>query len=63
MLTSLWSKGNTHLWLAGVQTCTAIVEISEEVPQEAGNPSAFRPIYTTLGHIPEKHFILPETLV
>ena len=29
-------------------------------PQEDGNPSTSRPSYTSLGHIPKGHFILPQ---
>ena len=38
----MWSEGNTHPLLVGMQTCAATVEISVAVSQETGNqpPSA-----------------------
>ena len=53
-------NGNTPPLLVGLQTCTTAMKISMEVPQKTGNWSASKPSYATFGHIPEKHFILPQ---
>ena len=37
MLERMWSEGNTHPLLVGMQTCTATVEISVAVSQETGS--------------------------
>lgn len=49
MLVRMWGKRNTHPLPVVVQTCTAIMKISAEVSQEAGNRSSSRFSSTTLG--------------
>jgi hypothetical protein len=49
-----------HPLLMGMQTCVATVEINVVIPQEDENDSTSRSSYTTLGHIPKGHSILPQ---
>lgn len=60
MLAQIWSKGNTHILLAGVQVHRATVEISVALSQEDGNRSTSRASYTALGHIPKGCFTLTQ---
>lgn len=45
----MWSQGNTPLWMVGMQTCIAIMEINMTISQKIGNAL---PSYTqtTLHH-------------
>ena len=54
----MWSKGNIHPLLVGMQTCTVIMEISVMVSWEYRNKSTSKSIYTTLGYMPKGCFIL-----
>ena len=47
MLARSWSRGNISPLLVGVQTCTAIMEISVMVPQEGSNQATSRTGYTS----------------
>lgn len=58
MLESIWSKKNTHLFLVELKTYTTTKEVNIVVPQKAGNSSTSRYRYTTLEHVPQRHFIL-----
>lgn len=60
MLHNMQSMGNTSPLLEEGQIYTAIAEIGVAVPPEDRNQSFSRPSYTTLGHMPKKHFILPQ---
>lgn len=52
-------KGDTYLLLVGVKTGSVTMEISVGVPQRVKNRSVALSIYTTLGHMPPKPYILP----
>lgn len=54
-------KGQNHPLLIGLQTCTATVEISKAVPQEAVNRSTSRSSYNISGHIPKRLYSLEQT--
>ena len=60
MLERMWSKGNIPPLLVGIQTCTAILEISIVVSQKFGNQYTSRSSDTTLGHIPKGYSIIPQ---
>jgi hypothetical protein len=47
MLTRMSGKGNTHSLLGAQRACTATIEISVTVSQEAGNRSTSRSSYAT----------------
>ena len=49
----MWRKGSPFALLVGMQTGTATVESSMEIPQKIKNGSAFRPRYPTSGNISE----------
>ena len=49
----MWREGNTFALLAGMQTGTATVESSVEIPQKIKNGSAFCPSVLTSGNISE----------
>ena len=54
----IWRKGNSFVLLVGMQTTTATVENSMEIPQKIKNGSAFWPSDTTSGNIPKEIKIL-----
>ena len=54
MLERIWSKGNTHPLLVGMQTCTTTLEISMTVSQKIGNQPTACPSNTTLEYKPRK---------
>jgi len=54
----MFSKGNTHPFLVGVQNCASIREISVVAPQETRKQSTSKARYTIPGHIPKGSFIL-----
>lgn len=56
-MATMWSKRNAPLYLLGVETHTAIMEISGAVTQEDGNQYPSRNNNTTLGHIRKGCFI------
>ena len=58
MLERMWSEGNTHPLLVGMQTCAANLEISVAVSQKIENQPTSGPIYTTLGNIPKRCSII-----
>ena len=60
MLVRMWSKGNPHPLLVGMQTCADTVEISVAVSQETGSQPTSGPSNTTLGHIPKGRSIIPQ---
>ena len=51
MLVRMWRKGNAFALLVGMQTSTAIVESSMEIPQKTKNGSAFWSSDPTSGSI------------
>lgn len=57
MMATMWSKRNAPLYLLGVETHTAIMEISGAVTQEDGNQYPSRNNNTKLGHIRKGCFI------
>ena len=50
MLEKVWRKGNPLTLLVGMQTSTAIIENSMEIPSKTGNRTAIRPSNPTAGH-------------
>ena len=56
----MWSKGNTHLLLVGMQTCTTALEISMAGSQKIGNQSTSEHINTFLGHLPKECTLIPQ---
>ena len=46
----MWRKGNPVTLLVGMQTSTATMENSEEIPLKTGNRTAIRPNNLTAGH-------------
>ena len=50
MLERVWRKGNPLIPLVGMQTRTATVENSVEIPLKNGNRTAIRPNNPTAGH-------------
>lgn len=64
MLVWMWSKGNIHLLLLGMQTYTATMEISWAVPYEDTNMSTSISnsifICIVLGHIPKGYLIISQ---
>jgi hypothetical protein len=54
MLMRVRSKGNTPLFLVGIQACTTALEISLVFFQKIGTSSTPRLAYTTPGNIPTK---------
>ena len=52
MLERMWSEGNTHPLMVGMQTCAATVEISVAVSLETGSQPPSGPSNSTLGNIP-----------
>lgn len=60
MLGRMQRKRNTHPLLVGVQTGMTTMEISVEVPQEAGKRSTSRCSCTTLGNVRTGRYILPQ---
>ena len=50
MLERVWRKGNTLTLLVGMQTSTATMENSVEIPEKTGNRTAIRPSNPTAGH-------------
>ena len=59
MLTRVWRKGNPFALLVGMQTGTATVESSMEIPQKIKNRSTFSPAIPLLGIYPRQ----PKTLI
>ena len=53
MLERMWSEGNTHPLLVGMQSCTATVEISVAVSQETKSQPPSGPSNSTLRNIPK----------
>ena len=51
MLERVWRKGNPLTLLVGMQTSTATMENSVEIPLKTGNRTAVRPSNPTAGHI------------
>ena len=62
MLERMWNEGNTHPLLVGMQTCTATVEISVVVSQETGSQPPSGPSNSTLGNIPKRCPIIPQSI-
>ena len=58
MLERMWSKGNTHPLLVGMQTCTTTLEISMAVSQKIGNQPTSGSSNITLWHIPKRCSII-----
>ena len=52
MLERMWSKGNTHPLMVGMQTCAATLEISVLVSQETGSQPTSGPRVSHLGIYP-----------
>ena len=50
MLKRVWRKGNPLTVLTGMQTSTATMESSMEIPLKTGNRTAIRPSNPTSGH-------------
>ena len=50
MLERVWRKGNPLTLLVGMQTSTATMENSVEIPLKIGNRTAIRPSNPTAGH-------------
>ena len=50
MLERVWRKGNPLTLLVGMQTSTATMENSVEIPLKTGNKNAKRPSNPTAGH-------------
>ena len=50
MLERVWRKGNPLILLVGMQTSTATMENSVEIPQKTGNRTATGPSNPTAGH-------------
>ena len=64
MLERMWSKGNTHPLMVGMQTCATTLEISMTLSQKIGNQPTSGSNSTTFGNIPkrcstilQKHFL------
>ena len=51
MLEGVWKKGNPSTLLVGMQTSTAAMENSVEIPLKIGNRTAILPGSPTAGHI------------
>ena len=51
MLERVQSKGNPLTLLVGMQTSTATVENSVEIPLKSGNRTAIQPSNPTAGHV------------
>jgi hypothetical protein len=61
MLMTVWSKRHTHSLLVGGESCSATMEISVEVPQEAAdNRVTVRSSRDVPGHIPKGVWILQQ---
>ena len=54
MLERMWSEGNTHALLVGMQTCATTLEISVAVSQEIRDQPTTGSSNTTLGNIPKR---------
>ena len=50
MLERVWSKGNPLTLLVGMQTSTATMENSVEIPLKTGNRTAIQPSNPIAGH-------------
>ena len=50
MLERVWRKGNPLTLLVGMQTSTATMENSVEIPEKTGNRTALWPSNPTAGH-------------
>ena len=50
MLKRVWRKGNAFTLFMGMQTSTATMENSVEIPLKTGNRTAIRPSNPTVGH-------------
>ena len=50
MLERVWRKGNPLTLLVGMQTSTATMENSVEIPLKIGNRTAIRPSSRSAGH-------------
>ena len=50
MLERVWRKGNPLTLLVGMQTSTATMENSVEIPEKMGNRTVIRPSNPTVGH-------------
>lgn len=55
-------KGDTYSSLLGVQTGTATMEISVEVPQKSENQPTSRSCFTILGYIHRGLYLIKEAL-
>ena len=53
MLKRVWRKGNLHTLLFGMQTGTATMKNSVEIPLKTGNRTAIWPSNPTAGHTPQ----------
>ena len=60
ILETMWSQRNIPPLLVGMQTCTAILEISMVVSQKIGNQSTSRSSNITIGHIPKGYSIISQ---
>ena len=55
MLERVWKKGNPLTLLLGIQTGTAIMENTVEIPLKTGNRTAIQPRNPTPGHTHQKN--------
>ena len=60
MLEKMWSKGNNHPLLVGMQTCAITLEISVAVSQKIGSQPTSRPSNIAVGQIPKRHSIVSQ---
>ena len=58
MLERMWSEGNTHSLLVGMQTCAVPVEISVAVSRETGSQPTSGPSNSILGNKPKRYPII-----
>ena len=57
----MWRKGNPLTLLMGMQTTTATMENSVEIPLKTGNRTAIQPSNSTAGHTPKETRIEKDT--
>ena len=61
MLERVWRKGNPLTLLVGMQTSTATMEKSAQIPLKTGNRTALRPSNPTAGHTHRGNWIERDT--
>ena len=54
MLERLWSKGDPHTLLVGMQTGAATTENGMEIPQKTENRNTIKPSHPTTGYLPKQ---------